>query len=56
MNDHLDEEMRQHIEERAAELMREGLGAGEAHDRARREFGNVARLAEESRDVCPGQP
>jgi putative ABC transport system permease protein len=51
MDDHLDEEMRQHIEERAAELMREGLGAEEAHDRARREFGNVSRLAEESRDV-----
>lgn len=51
MDDDLDEEMRQHIEERAAELVREGTSAGEARDRARREFGNVARLAEESRDV-----
>jgi hypothetical protein len=51
MYDDLDEEMRQHIEQRAAELVREGMSAGEAHDRARREFGNVARLAEQSRDV-----
>ena len=51
MYDDLDEEMRQHIEERAAELVREGMSAGEARDRARREFGNVARLAERSRDV-----
>ena len=49
--DDLNEEMRGHIEERAAELMRDGLSEGDARGRARREFGNVTALAERGRDV-----
>src|SRR5579862_1534714 len=47
----LADEMTAHIEERAAELMREGLGAEEARFTARREFGNLASLREQSREV-----
>ncbi len=47
----LTEEMEAHREERAAELMRAGLSAADAHDQARREFGNTTLLRERSRDV-----
>jgi len=47
----LEEEMRGHIEERAAELMREGMSEQDARHQARREFGNLTALAEKSRDV-----
>ena len=43
--------MRGHIEERALELMREGVSERDARDQARREFGNPTALAEKSRDV-----
>jgi putative ABC transport system permease protein len=47
----LNEEMQTHLEERAAELMRDGMSAREARERARREFGNITSLREQSRDV-----
>lgn len=49
--DNLEEEMREHIQQRVAELMAEGMSELEARYRARREFGNVTSLAERSRGV-----
>ncbi|HUA86063.1 MAG TPA: ABC transporter permease [Bryobacteraceae bacterium] len=45
------EEMQTHLEERAADLMREGLSEDEARARARREFGNMTSLRQQSHDV-----
>ncbi|HEY3743493.1 MAG TPA: ABC transporter permease [Bryobacteraceae bacterium] len=45
----LDEELRFHLEGRAEELMRSGLTAADASSQARREFGPMARAAEDSR-------
>ncbi len=47
----LDEEMRQHLEEKIEELVARGVPVQEASSRARREFGNVTVLTERSRDV-----
>jgi predicted permease len=47
----LREEMRLHIELRAAKLRRSGLPEEEAHAQARRSFGNVLRLREEAREM-----
>jgi putative ABC transport system permease protein len=47
----LEEEMRLHIEMRAARMEQSGLGASEARYAARRRFGNVATMEEASRDV-----
>src|SRR5919109_1751022 len=47
----LEEEMRLHIEMRAARMEQAGLSASEARYAARRRFGNVAALEEVSRDV-----
>jgi macrolide transport system ATP-binding/permease protein len=47
----LSEEIRLHIEERAEQLMREGMSAEEAAQAARRAFGNPALLEERSREV-----
>ncbi len=47
----LSEEMDAHLEERTAELMRDGISANEARDKASREFGNKTGLREQSRDV-----
>jgi predicted permease len=47
--DDLDDEIRFHIESRAAELQVSGLSSRDALARARREFGPVARSAEDSR-------
>jgi predicted permease len=44
------EELEAHLEEKTAALMETGLTEAEARLRARREFGNVARIAEDSRD------
>jgi hypothetical protein len=49
--DDLSDEIRQHIEERAEQLMCEGMGADEAARAARRAFGNRALLEERSREV-----
>jgi predicted permease len=49
--DELSEEMRLHLEERAEQLMREGMSAEEARLAARRAFGNQAVMEERSREV-----
>ena len=49
--DDLSEEMQLHIEERAEQLMGEGMGREEAETNARRAFGNRTRLEERSREV-----
>ena len=46
----LEEEMRLHVELRAAREQAEGMDAAEAHYRAARQFGNRGRHVEESRD------
>ena len=45
----LDEEVRHHLEMRAAELQGQGLRSSEAHSEARRRFGNLAQTKEETR-------
>jgi len=45
------EEIDSHIEERIAELRESGVPLAEARNRARREFGNATRMAEEGRAV-----
>jgi predicted permease len=49
--DELSEEIRLHIEERAEQLMREGMSAQEAEREARLAFGNPTLLEERSREV-----
>jgi predicted permease len=49
LDDDLNEEIRFHIETRAAELQASGVAPGPALDQARREFGSIARSMEESR-------
>ena len=44
------EEMRFHLEQRAADLAADGLAADEARYAAERKFGNVARVQEEARE------
>jgi len=45
----LDDEIRFHIETRTAELEESGLSHTDAHAQARREFGPIARMSEDSR-------
>jgi hypothetical protein len=47
----LAEEMRLHVEERAEQLVREGMSPSEAEQAARRAFGNRTLLEERSREV-----
>ena len=47
----VDDEIESHIEEKTAELIDAGLSPPEARLRARREFGNLALIAENSRSV-----
>jgi len=49
--DDLSEEMRLHIEERAEQLMGEGMSPAEAKQEARKAFGNRTVLEERSREV-----
>src|ERR1700751_410145 len=49
--DDLSEEMRLHLEERAEQLMREGISPEDAAREARRAFGNRTLLEERSREV-----
>jgi predicted permease len=51
MYDDLAEEIRQHLEEKIESLVSSGISRTEAEQRARREFGNVAVIAEEGREV-----
>ncbi len=50
----LEEELRSHIQLRAEDLERFGLGRAEAERRARIEFGGEARFKEECRDAIAG--
>ncbi len=47
----LGESMREHLAERVEELVAEGVPREEAEFRAKREFGNVTRIEERSREV-----
>jgi len=47
----LDDELRSHIEQDVARLVAAGLPLGDAQREARRTFGNVAYLKEQSRDA-----
>ena len=47
----LSDEIQQHLEEKIAELVESGTPRGEAARAARREFGNVTRIEERSREV-----
>ncbi len=47
----LDRELQSHLEEKAGEFMDSGMPQHEAFEKARREFGNVALLRQESRDA-----
>jgi hypothetical protein len=49
------DEMARHLDESTERLVRRGMSAAEARDAARREFGNVAYLQEESRDARGGR-
>jgi len=49
--DELDEEIRFHLETRAAELEQSGLSRDDARGQARREFGSATRMREESRSA-----
>src|SRR6266478_5557790 len=50
----LEEELRSHIELRAGELERSGLGRAEAERRARIEFGSQEKFREECREAIAG--
>jgi predicted permease len=47
----LSESIREHLEEKIADLMDEGMTKAEAERSARREFGNVAVIEERSREI-----
>ncbi|WP_263352274.1 ABC transporter permease [Acidicapsa acidisoli] len=53
-NAELEEELRSHIQHRADDLERSGLGRMEAERRARVEFGGYVRYKEESREALGG--
>ena len=49
--DELSETIREHLDEKIADLMDRGMTRDEAEQTARREFGNVTRIEERSREV-----
>src|SRR5579872_690958 len=49
--DDLSVSIREHLEERADELMADGISRAEAEQTARREFGNVGLIEERSRET-----
>ena len=49
--DELSETIREHLEEKVADLMDRGMTREQAESTARREFGNVTRIEERSREV-----
>jgi predicted permease len=51
LDESLDDEIRDHLERRAASLREDGLTPEEAERRARAAFGNITRIREESREV-----
>ncbi len=54
MNAELEEELRSHIQHRADDLVRSGLGRAEAERRARIEFGGYVKYKEESHEATGG--
>jgi putative ABC transport system permease protein len=48
----LSAEIQEHLDERVEELIAEGMPKKDAEAAARREFGNVTLIAEDSREVC----
>ena len=53
--DELSESIREHLEEKVADLMDRGMTRDDAERSARREFGNVTRIEERSREVWQWQ-
>jgi hypothetical protein len=51
----MEEELRSHIQHRADDLERSGLGRAEAEHRARVEFGGYERYRQESHEALGGQ-
>jgi predicted permease len=51
LDDELEEELRQHVESRVADLRQRGLSEDEARRQALLQFGNVTRIREQSRDI-----
>jgi len=49
--DDLADEIRDHLDEKVEALMAEGMGRNEAMRRAKRDFGNVARIEERGREA-----
>jgi putative ABC transport system permease protein len=49
--DELSETIREHLEEKIADLMDDGMTRDDAERAARREFGNVALIEQRSREV-----
>ncbi len=49
--DELSESIREHLDEKIADLMDRGMTRDQAESAARREFGNVTRIEERSREV-----
>jgi hypothetical protein len=49
--DELSESIREHLEEKIADLMDDGMTRAEAERSARREFGNVVVIEERCREV-----
>ena len=47
----LSESIREHLDEKIADLMDRGMARENAEQTARREFGNVARIEERGREV-----
>jgi putative ABC transport system permease protein len=52
----LSEEIQEHLQEKIEELVERGMPGTEAAAAARREFGNVARIQEDSRDIWRWPP
>lgn len=52
---HLDRELRFHIEERVADLVRTGLSEAEARRLVRHEFGGIEQVKDECRDAHPAR-
>ena len=53
--DELSESIREHLDEKTADLMDRGMTREEAERTAHREFGNVTQVEERSREVGNGR-
>src|SRR6185295_15648412 len=54
VHDEIDEELRFHVEMRAADNVARGMSLKEAHDEAAQRFGQIARIKDLSYDVRGG--